>query len=203
MEKAITGISVYKGTMLQQHEDFHKVFPVFLEKYRPSRILEIGTGAGGFTHFLRDTLNELGMQDVSIKSYDINHNPYHDKLNEMENLTISSENLFGHGNDYILVKQDIIVPYIQSEGRTLVVCDGGNKVKEFNQISEYLKPGDIIMAHDYCSDLQNFQENYYDKIWNWCEINDNDIKEACEKYNLESIEKDSFDKIVWVCKIKK
>jgi tRNA A58 N-methylase Trm61 len=105
MKKPITGISVYKGTMLQQHEDFVQVFTYFLEKYKPNRILEIGTGAGGFTHFLRDTLNELGLYDTIIKSYDINHNSFHDKLNEMQNLEISSENLFGQGNDYILIKK--------------------------------------------------------------------------------------------------
>lgn len=203
MQKAITGISVYKGTMLQQHEDFEKIFVPFLEKNKPSRILEIGTGAGGFTHFLRDALNELGMSEVEIRSFDINHNSVHDRLNEMNNITVSNENLFGYGNDYILVGQDVIVPFIQSEGLTLVLCDGGNKVKEFNQISQYLKSGDIIMAHDYCDNLNNFKENYYDKIWNWCEINDNDIKIACEENQLDVYEKESFDKIVWVCRKKK
>ena len=49
---------------------------------------------------------------------------------------------------------------------------------------------------------ENFLENYRDKIWNWREIGEEDIKETCEKYNLKSFMKETFDKVVWVCKIK-
>jgi len=58
------------------------------------------------------------------------------------------------------------------------------------------------MAHDYVDTKENFLENYRDKIWNWREIGEEDIKETCEKYNLKSFMKETFDKVVWVCKIK-
>ena len=49
---------------------------------------------------------------------------------------------------------------------------------------------------------ENFVENYLDKIWNWAEIKDEDIKDICEKENLMSSNKENFDSIVWVCKQK-
>jgi hypothetical protein len=33
--------------------------------------------------------------------------------------------------------------------RVLLLCDNGNKIKEFNYFSNFLKPNDYIMSHDY------------------------------------------------------
>ena len=82
------------------------------------------------------------------------------------------------------------------------MCDGGSKINEFNLLSKYLKSGDIIMAHDYVDTKENFLKNYKNKIWNLREIGDEHIKNTCEKYNLKSYMKETFDKVVWVCKIK-
>ena len=40
------------------------------------------------------------------------------------------------------------------------------------------------------------------KIWNWHEISDKDIEDACLRNNLKTYNKEIFDKVVWVCKIK-
>jgi hypothetical protein len=58
------------------------------------------------------------------------------------------------------------------------------------------------MAHDYVDTIENFESNFRDKIWNWCEIKDSDISEACEKNNLTPYNKENFDKVVWVCRKK-
>ena len=201
-KKEVTGFCTYKGIMLQQHENFSEVFIGFLKNIRPSRILEIGTGAGGLTLFLRETLNEIGLQDSKIKSFDVNPmDSVHTEINEMENIEILKDNLFGD-NNYTLTRYDLIEDFIKSDGVTLVMCDGGNKVKEFNQISPLIKNGDYIMAHDYVDNNQNFVDNYLGKIWNWAEIKDEDIKDICEKENLVSSNKENFDSIVWVCKQK-
>jgi len=202
-KKQVTGVSSYKGIMLQQHENYSEVFTEFLKKIKPSKILEIGTGAGGLTLFLRETLNDIGLSESKIKSFDINSmDSVHTQINSMENIEILKDNLFSGGNDYVLDRYDLIENFIKSEGTTLVMCDGGNKVKEFNQISPLIKKGDYIMAHDYVDNQENFLENYLDKIWNWAEIKDEDIKDICEKENLISSNKENFDSIVWVCKQK-
>jgi predicted O-methyltransferase YrrM len=197
-KKQISGFTVYKGLMLQQHDDYQTPFTKLLQTTNPKRILEIGTGAGGLTLFLRDKLNEMGLTDTLIRSYDINTTTF----DEIESIEISKENLFGGGNDYTLERTDLIQPFIQSEGLTIVLCDGGNKVREFNQISPLLKQGDIIMAHDYVENDEIFFSTYRDNIWNWCEIQEKDISDVCEKENLTDFLKEDFNKIVWVCKIK-
>lgn len=200
--KEVNGISTYKGTMVQQHDDFQEVFSNFLNKIKPKRVLEIGFGTGALTLFLRDHLNELGLHETPIKSYDTNETTdFHRSIQKLNNIELLKDNLFP-GNDYTFINDESIINYIQSEGLTLILCDGGNKQREFQQLSKFMKVGDIIMAHDYVDTEENFQKNYYDKIWNWREIGDEHINEVCESQNLVSFDKEIFDKVVWVCKIK-
>jgi hypothetical protein len=89
------------------------------------------------------------------------------------------------------------------EGTTIVMCDGGSKKNEMKILGKYLKPGDIIMAHDYAPTIEYFENFIYGKIWKWCEILDSDIENVVTEYNLEPYMKDEFQEVVWVCKIKK
>ena len=149
----VTGFTSYRGIMLQQHEDYQSIFSKLLENTKPARILEIGTGAGGLTLFLQDKLNEIGLKETYILSYDVNTTNFDSNIYDLTNLELSKENLFGGGNEFILNRKDLIESYIKNIGMTIVLCDGGNKIKEFTQISPLLKEGDIIMAHDYCDNI--------------------------------------------------
>jgi cephalosporin hydroxylase len=192
------GRVLYKQYIVQQHSNVFNVFTEFLKEIAPARILEIGTAGGGFTLFLRETLNDIGLHTSVIKSFEVIDMPYYKDL-RMQNIEINIENIFDHL--YMkLEKPELIVPFIQSDGTTLVLCDGGHKVGEFNEIAPHLKSGDFIMAHDYIDTLENFKEHYENKIWNWREIGDERIQPACDKYNLISYRKHLFDPVVWVCK---
>ena len=59
---------------------------------------------------------------------------------------------------------------ISQPGQTIVFCDNGNKPREFNVFSQFLKVGDIIVVHDWNKEI--FPEN---------------VKLPCEKYNLKEI----------------
>ena len=78
----------------------------------------------------------------------------------------------------------------------------GDKINEFKLLSDLLKVGDYIMAHDYCSNKYYFENKILNKIWNWCEITDNDIEEICEKNNLIKIKEEEFQSVVWTCRKK-
>lgn len=197
-EKIITGCTSYKGLSAQQHENVFSVFKEFLMDIRPKRILEIGTAGGGFTLFLRDALDEIGLQDSPIKSFDVHKMPWYDSMQE-KNIEIIIENIFDHGY-FNLEKPDKIIPFIKNDGTTLVLCDGGHKIGEFNAIAPLIKIGDYIMAHDYIDTWENYKENYVDKIWNWCEIEEKYIEKVSKEYNLTSYNKEKFDSVVWVCK---
>jgi hypothetical protein len=191
-------LSCYLGYTAQQNPNAYKTFYNFFDTVKPSRILEIGTAMGGFTLFLRLCCNDLELNPV-IKSYDIHDRQEYDDIRK-NNIDVIIENIFN--SDYSEVKQEII-DFIQQDGTTVVLCDGGYKIGEFNLLSKYIKPGDFILAHDYASTLEYFNEHVNLKLWNWHEIQDLDIQEAVNNNNLEPYMHDQFQEAVWVCKIKK
>lgn len=191
------GLSSYMGMASQQNHNVYEVFYNFLNEIKPKRILEIGTALGGFTQFLKKVSDESQL-DINILSYDIYEMGWYKDMIQ-NGIDVRVENVFD--SNYQTVKQEVI-DFIQQDGVTLVLCDGGNKVGEFNILSNYIKQNDFIMAHDYVDTRENFNENYYEKIWNWHEISEGDIANACERNNLKSYNKETFDSVIWVCKIK-
>lgn len=191
------GLSSYMGMASQQNHNVYEVFYKFLNEIKPKRILEIGTALGGFTQFLKKVSDESKL-DIDILSYDIYEMTWYNNMIQF-GIDVRVENVFD--SNYQSVKQEVI-DFIQQDGVTIVLCDGGNKVGEFNILSNYIKKNDFIMAHDYIDTRENFNENYYKKIWNWHEISEGDIVNSCERNNLKSYNKETFDSVVWVCKIK-
>lgn len=191
-------ITNYDGWGAQQNPHTFEVFYNFLKKVKPKQILEIGTSLGGFTFFLKKSCQRLGI-DCSILTYDIYGRHGYDDL-VSNGIDVRIENVFN--SDYSIVEKEVI-DYINKEGTSLVLCDGGDKIKEFNLLSNYLKIGDIIMAHDYSYDKKTFDTEINKKYWNWFEISEKDIKESCLRNNLYDLDVEKFKKCVWVCKIKK
>ena len=177
----ISGHTAYKGLTVQQNPNFYSVLKEFLLLAKPAQVLEIGTAGGGFTLAVRDILNEIGLEATPIKSFDVFDSPYYD-LN--------------------LEKPEKIVPYIQREGTTVVFCDGGHKIGEFNMIAPLIKRGDHILAHDYIDTWENYLNNFLGKIWDWCEIEEKYIEEVSQKENLVPFYQEEFSQVVWVSKIK-
>jgi cephalosporin hydroxylase len=196
----VRGHTGYKGYTAQQVDDFYPTIKKFLEEVKPARILEIGTAGGGFILAVRDILDEIGLQKVTVKTFDVVESPHYDEL-RLKNIEINIENIFDH--PYLnLSKPEKIVPYIQEEGVTIVFCDGGHKIGEFNSIAPHIKKGDYILAHDYVDTWENYQTNFLNKIWDWCEVEEKYITKISLEEGLEFYNKEEFDKIVWVCKKK-
>lgn len=199
--KEILGHTVYKDYAAQQVDDFYPVFEKFLHTIRPARILEIGTAHGGFISAVADIMKDVG--PCEIRSYDIYEQHWYMDIIRGRGVDIRIENIFDE--HYQNLKPEYVQPistFIQDVGTTLVLCDGGNKIGEFNCLSDYLKHGDYIMAHDYAPSHEYFVEHVKDKIWNWHEISDNYIEDAVKRNNLNPYMKEEFDNIVWVCKVK-
>ena len=190
-------LSSYLGYAAQQNPYAYETFYKFLNTVKPSRILEIGTAMGGFTMFLRLCCNDLNL-DTKILSYDI-HGRLEYEMYRQNNIDVRVENIFS--NDYNNVTSEVI-EFIQQEGVTVVLCDGGYKVGEFNLLSNYIKQNDFILAHDYASTSQYFEDQINKKFWNWHEIEDSNIQESVNINNLKPYMADEFQKAVWVCKIK-
>jgi len=198
--KQITGRFIYKSIPIQQHEEIKTPFYELLKTIKPKQILEIGTASGGLTLMLRDVLNELNLNDSIIRTYDIEQRHYlsYPKGKDIE---VIIKNAFN--SEYTeLIELDEINSFINREGATVVLCDGGNKINEFKMLSDLLKSGDVIMAHDYCANEDVFNDEFKGKIWDWLEIKDTDIELSVKKNKLKPFMHEDFKRVVWVCKIK-
>lgn len=190
-------LSGFKGHVAQQSHNVYQVFYDFISEVKPVRILEIGTALGGFTEFLKIITDELNL-NTKILSYDISERTWYNQMIE-KGIDVRVENIFN--KDWSGVKQDV-VDFVQQDGLTIVLCDGGWKIGEFKIFSKLIKDGDYILAHDYSISKEIYESEIKNKIWNWCEITENDIDNSVKENNLKSYNQDKFSQAAWVCKVK-
>lgn len=179
----------YKGFGLSQHEKALPAFEEFLLKEKPKRIIEVGTGGGGLSLFLAEICKVI---DCEFFTFDIDQKRSGAIGKKIRNMGFSAELT----NIFDLKTIEKVSKLISKTGRSLVLCDGGKKIKEINMFSKFLKPGDIIMAHDYFHDKEAYRKQ---KDWGWCEITNKDVKAK----NLDYFYKDHFEKVFWTCRIKR
>jgi hypothetical protein len=193
------GHFIYEDLIISQVPNIKLYFEKLFNELKPKQILEIGTFDGGLTLMMRDILDEINLSSTTIRTYDLNDQKRLKSKNR--NIEILTENLFSYSYSE-LEKEDVVKEFIQRNGRTIVICDGGSKKNEFRLLSKFLKLDDIIMAHDYAPNENYFNQHINNKIWNWLEIQDSDINESCEQYNLIPYMEEELRNVVWVCKIK-
>jgi hypothetical protein len=193
------GHFIYEDLIISQVPNIKSYFEKLFNELKPKQILEIGTFDGGLTLMMRDILDEINLSSTTIRTYDLNDQKRLKSKNR--NIEILTENLFSYSYSE-LEKEDVVKEFIQRNGRTIVICDGGSKKNEFRLLSKFLKLDDIIMAHDYAPNENYFNQHINNKIWNWLEIQDSDINESCEQYNLIPYMEEELRNVVWVCKIK-
>lgn len=178
------GGGLYKGIFTQQNKNFYPAFEKLFAQENIVRVIEIGTATGGFIRAVRDLTN------AEIITYDVIETKHKVTLEE-NNISVNVQSVF---EDY-----DAVEDYISRKGQTLVLCDGGNKIKEFEVFSRILKSGDIIMAHDYSYDDVLYQAYIKNHVWRWCEIQYKDIALSVSQNNLEPYMTDEFQEAVWTC----
>jgi hypothetical protein len=200
---SISGHFVYSSLAISQNPNIEKFLTKFLLKTNPSRILEIGTSHGGLTLMIRDILDSNNLIETEVLTYDVYEQTFLKDLNR--NIKIKTESLFcSQYRDFIGESSKVdISKYIQQNGTTIVLCDGGNKISEFRLFAEIIKNNDIIMAHDYAPNSEYFETHMRDKIWSWHEIQDSDIQESCDKTNLFPYMEEEALEVAWVCKQKR
>lgn len=185
-----SGIDIfeYKGQKTLQVVGVEKAFEALAKENKEEpfqRIIEIGTDYGGLTNLLADHAISQG---IDIYTYDINPNRF-----------VSHNDKIKFFNTDVFLIEDEIAELIGSKGKTLLLCDGGNKRKEFEVFHKYLKSGDVIMAHDYAPDDKTFKEKYLNKIWSWHEFKD----EYADFKNLKPYMQDVFANFAWCIRSKK
>lgn len=202
----VPGHFIYTSKLLkesfttQQREYAFQAFEVLFENVKPSQILEIGTSYGGTIQYIREKLNDLNLHSTKIRSYDIVDREWYGRMRST-GIDIRVENIFTHSY-HELSNSDDIQDFIQQDGVTIVLCDGGLKRNEFKLLAPFLKKDDIIMAHDYVDTHENFINKFKGKIWDWREIGLEHIEKVCTDYNLISFMEDVFSNAAWACRKK-
>ena len=179
------------GFRMTQRPEVFMIFNYLFNNEQFKRVIEIGTHMAGFSLFLAYCSFVRNMEfytfDIKLKDSmprkkvkDLNGN-----LNVID--VLSSEGI-------LMIKQ-----LIESSGRVLLLCDGGDKIKEFNTFSKYLKSNDVIMAHDYFPSRKDFTDRSF---WRSCEITDSHVKNACDKNNLYPFYQENFKDVIWLSRVK-
>jgi len=157
-------------------------------------IIEIGTNRGGFSIWLNDNKKE----NCAFLSYDINPKCIEIPITHRAYKCINIQDCFSSSS----IEQ--LSQIIKNGGRILFLCDGGNKVNEFNLYCKFLKLNDVIMLHDYAdspNELQNWnnikqQYNIVGAFHNY-ESCYEQIQNAVKSNGLEKFMYDEFLDIFW------
>jgi len=130
----------------------HKISELFAiaqmcYSHYPERIVEYGTAMGGLTRLLGRWAYVTGAKVLSIDSSKWGYASRTDykKHNELlERLPVELLDINESTQECYTKIQLFAEGY-----RTLYYCDGGNKPAEFRWCARILKPGDLLITHDY------------------------------------------------------
>ena len=185
--------TTFFGTDMSQVENAPIVLNRFLNIVKPETIIEIGTFKGGLSVLfsLYTIANNKRFVTYDIKDHIVNKEVFLKLSIDLRISDVFKESVISE-----------ITSLIRSAGVTVLFCDGGNKIREFNLFGKVLKQGDYILAHDYAKDKQFFNSQIKENVWNWCEITDSDVQQTCVENNLE---KDFLDLelAAITCRVKK
>jgi 23S rRNA U2552 (ribose-2'-O)-methylase RlmE/FtsJ len=183
------------GVFTCQHFEIEKAFDKLYDYLKSNKIvidniIEIGTFRGGFTTFLD---NHKLSDNTTIHSFDVDASIGQRQIsNKVKKVKFYEENVFETNTIELILKS--------SKKNTILFCDGGDKISEFNHFSKFLNTNDIIFAHDFAIDLSSFTKL---NVWDYFECNEGAIKESLSKYNLEPLMQDTFLNVAWGSYIKK
>ena len=159
------------------------VWSYAMEILNPAQIVEIGSLNGGFATALA-FISYLSR--CKIYSFDICNAPNEDWSGLAMNLgvTFFKEDVFSSNH---------VSELVGLRGTSFLLCDGGNKPKEFETFAPSLKDGDIIAAHDYCCDTKSKAP-----FWPWSETTIESVSKTVKEHNLQPFMQEYFDMAGWL-----
>lgn len=174
---------IVDGVIAAQTPKVKEAFGDILRQFET--IIEIGFHRGGFTLWLHQNKNK----DTKLIAYDVT---FDHKQVDNDEIDFRIGNCF---SDEII---DEIKDLIKSGGRTLLLCDGGSKEREFNLYSQFLKKNDVIMCHDYSHEQSEYDVWSKETIWNSPpESRYSGISSSVESNRLKPYNYDIFKKVFW------
>jgi hypothetical protein len=136
---------LFEGVPILQHPGIEDFFPSLVRCF--DRVVELGTFNGAMALYLR----RIARADAEVISYDVD--PSLLMLPVDHGVDARWGNYFDEGT-----RGDIGRLVGRTRRRVLLLCDGGYKQEEFRMFAPCLKPGDVIMVHDYAETLEEYAE---------------------------------------------
>lgn len=155
-------------------------------------VIEIGTFTGVFTRWLSENVSE----GCKIITYDVK--PNYREVGEIPGVNFRIGDVF----DPSIISE--IKTLIEFGGRTLVLCDGGDKETEFKLFSRFLKHNDVIMLHDYEETPNEYSE--ISREIGWTTVSEShliNIRRYLDDLQLQMFYYEDFKKVLWGSFIKK
>jgi cephalosporin hydroxylase len=183
------------GLKCQQNKYALQLIDEIFNEFKPELIVELGARTGGLSVFL-----SLYAFNKNIECLIFENDPqctplkYESIINFLKS-TILYDDVYSE-NTINLIKNKM------QNKKSVIFCDA-IKTKDFNTYGALLKSGDIILAHDYAHDKEDFKDIEKNKIWMHNEIIYSDIKEVCESNNLVYLDHDLFKMSAWGVFIKR
>lgn len=133
---------------VQAWQDF-MLWERFLNLVKATSLIEIGTFVGGFSLFLQHQCYSRGMT-----FYTVDFQVYADFDNKAGALYLNgTKALFHHMDVWTPPFDDLFNGVLQKEDRIILLCDGGNKPKEMQTFVPRIRPGDLVAAHDWSTEI--------------------------------------------------
>ena len=121
--------------------------------HKPKMVIEIGTSKGGLSALLADCVAHVGGE---FHTFDIHGD------GDFNQYPLRGNATFHLGGCFEFPHAKIIVDCLRAPGRCFLLCDGGNKPKEWNTFRQFLKRGDVIAAHDWCDEtIPNYSPDFW------------------------------------------
>jgi hypothetical protein len=183
-----TEIFNYRGIECQQHRNVLLALDVLnsvLEE-TPRTIVELGTMWGSFTRILAD--HDISAR-ATIETWDHTSNCKQD---------LDAKVTKRFGNVFDATNASSIAATIGQPGLSVLFCDNGDKVREVRMFTPALKPGDIILCHDYMREPSMAGTEQVGG-WRGCEVTWAKVKDAVEGAGCAPFLEKAFQHAVWGC----
>lgn len=140
--------TTFVGTTMQSNYRLYYVIDRIMEIFTPYSIVEIGTARGALSTYLGLWGIKLNVPVLTLDIVDVFEFP----LNKLGVDFYQADCFSPQGRNKIMS--------LVNNKPTLLICDGGNKEREFIEYVPLLPQGSVIMAHDYMVEfhLNNVKE---------------------------------------------
>jgi len=175
----------YKGAPHKQSDTVFEVFDAFFVEQLFDTIIELGSGAGGFSLYLAEKFG------AKFHTFDIIN-----KMDRYSDVRKRIESFESHVYFEDIFRSSNLKKLFAANKRILLLCDNGDKLRELQAFAPLLKNNDVIMVHDYFPTALDYENQ---NIWRCCAFTDAD-----ENYpDLYPYYKNELAKAFWMCRIKK